>query len=192
MTASGATIAHCPAVFVRNGEALDSFGKYQSAGINLGLGTDTWPPDLLHNMQLGVYVGRLMGKSPTAVTMADLFNAATLGGARALGRDDLGRLAPGAQADIVIFDLNAPHLGPIFDPLKNLFLAGRGTDCRASYIAGRRVMEDFTVAGADMSALQAQAERQFGKLLENQRQRRFDDAGAKPVVVPVFPWVEGE
>lgn len=190
LTASGATIAHCPAVFARSGEALDSFGKYQGAGINLGLGTDTWPPDLLHNMQLGLYLARVMDKSATATTMADLFNAATLGGANALGRNDLGRLSPGAQADIVVFDLNAPHLGPIFDPLKNLFLAGRGTDCRASYIAGRCVMEDFTVAGTDMPALQTQAHRQFEKLLVNQQQRRFDDAAPQRLVIPVFPWAK--
>ncbi|MDB5850327.1 MAG: N-ethylammeline chlorohydrolase [Rhodoferax sp.] len=185
---SGATIAHCPEVFVRTGEALDSFGRYQAAGINLGLGTDTWPPDLLQNMRTGLYAARLMEKSATRTTMADLFNAATLGGAKALRRDDIGRLTPGAQADIVVFDLTAPHLGPIFDPLKNLFLAGRGTDCRASYIAGRCVMQDFEVNGVDMAGLQVQADRQFEKLLANQSARRFDDAQAQPLVQPVFPW----
>lgn len=188
LIASGATIAHCPEVVVRNGEALDSFGKYRAAGINLGLGTDTWPPDLLQNMRTGLYVARVMEGNATQTSMADLFSAATLGGARALGRDDLGRLAPGAQADIVVFDLQATHLGPIFDPLKNLFLAGRGTDCRASYIAGRCVMEDFTVGQVDMNALQAQADRQFAKLLANQQQRRFDDAVTQALVQPVFAW----
>ncbi|UUZ70283.1 amidohydrolase family protein [Polaromonas sp. P2-4] len=158
---SGVNIAHCPAVFARTGEALDSFGKYRAAGINMGLGTDTWPPDLLHNMQLGLYMARVVEGGTAQTAMADLYNAATLGGAKALGRDDLGRLATGAQADIVVFDLKAPHLGPFFDPLKNLLLAGRGTDCRDSYIGGRCVMKDFEVCGIDMHALQDQANRQF-------------------------------
>ena len=190
LLASGATIAHCPEVFVRSGEALNSFGKYRAAGINLGLGTDTWPPDLLQNMRTGLYVARMMEGNAEQTSMADLFNAATLGGAKALQREDLGRLTPGAQADIVVFDLQGSHLGPIFDPVKNLFLAGRGTDCRASYIAGRCVMEDFTVGEVDMAALQAQADRQFAKLLLNQQQRRFDDASAQALVQPVFAWAD--
>lgn len=188
LKASGATIAHCPEVFIRSGEALDSFGKYHAAGINLGLGTDTWPPDLLQNMRTGLYAARLMEGNAHQTSMADLFNAATLGGAKALRRDDLGRLAPGAQADIVVFDLQGTHLGPIFDPLKNLFLAGRGTDCRASYIAGRCVMEDFKVGGVDLQALQMQAEQQFAKLLANQQARRFDVLQNTPLVQPVFAW----
>ena len=79
-------------------EALDSFGKYHAAGINIGLGTDTWPPDLQHNMQIGLYVARVMEGDANQTSTADIYNAATLGGAKALGRDDIGRLAPGALA----------------------------------------------------------------------------------------------
>jgi cytosine/adenosine deaminase-related metal-dependent hydrolase len=190
LVGSGASIAHCPAVFARTGEALNSFQKYQAAGINLGMGTDTWPADLLHNLQVGLYAARVVGHSATQPAMADLYTAATLGGARALGRDDLGRLAPGAQADIAVFDLRGTHLGPVFDPVKNLILAGRGTDCRASYIAGRCVMEDFQVHGIDMAALQRQAESQFAKLLEHQRRRRFVADRGKPAIQSVFPQVE--
>jgi cytosine/adenosine deaminase-related metal-dependent hydrolase len=188
---SGATIVHCPVVFARNGEALDSFGRYRTAGINVGLGTDTWPPDLLHNMQVGLYVARVLEGCVTGTTSADLFNAATLGGAKALGRDDLGRLCAGAQADIVVFDLNGSHLGPFFDPLKNLFLAGRGTDCRASYIRGRCVMENFEIHAAMEAALHAQADRQFSTLIASHQVRAFDDAAPARLFHPVFPWAPG-
>ena len=190
LTGSGATIAHCPAVFVRSGGALDSVGKYQRAGINLGLRTDTWPPDLLHNMQLGVYIARVKEGDGPQTSMADLYNAATLGDAAALGRDDLGRLVPGAQADIVVFDLQASLLGPLFDPLKNLFLAGRGTDCRASFIAGRAVMEDFNVLAADLDDMQAQAARQYEILLAHHQWRAFHDKPLTRVVQPVFPFAD--
>ncbi|MEO8545892.1 MAG: amidohydrolase family protein, partial [Burkholderiaceae bacterium] len=190
LTGSGATVVHCPAVFARSGGALDSFGKYCRAGINLGLGTDTWPPDLLHNMQLGLYIARVVEGEETQTSMADLYNAATLGGAAALGRDDLGRLAPGAQADIVVFDLQASHLGPLFDPLKNLFLAGRGTDCRASFVAGRPVMEDFKVLAADLDAMRGQAAQQFDKLLAHHQLRAFHDKPLARVVQPVFPFAD--
>ena len=188
LVASGANIVHCPAVFARNGEALDSFGRYNAAGINIGLGTDTWPPDLLYNMQLGLYVARVMEGNAEQTSMADMYNAATLGGAKALSRDDLGRLAAGAQADIVVFDLNGAHLGPFFDPLKNLVLAGRGSDCRASYIRGRCVMEDFEVKGVDAAALQQEADRQFGKLMASHQNRAFGNPPPERLFHPVFPW----
>jgi cytosine/adenosine deaminase-related metal-dependent hydrolase len=191
LTASGATVAHCPVVFARTGEALDSFGRYKSAGINLGLGSDTWPPDLLHNMQIGLYVARVMEGDATRTTTADVFDAATLGGARALGREDLGRLCAGAQADIVVFDLGGAHHGPRFDPRKNQRLAGRGRDCRASYIRGRPVMEDFRVHGADEAVLQRQADVQYAKLLASQRARAFDKPPLDRLLRPVFPWAAG-
>lgn len=191
LVGSGASIVHCPAVFARSGEALASFGRYRSAGINLGLGTDTWPPDLLHNMQLGLYVARVMEGEATRTSMADLYNAATLGGADALGRDDLGRLAVGAQADIVVFDLNGVHLGPFFDPLKNLFLAGRGADCRASYIRGRCVMDDFEVRGVDIAALRHEADRQFAKLMASHQARAFGNPPPDRLFHPVYPWTRG-
>jgi cytosine/adenosine deaminase-related metal-dependent hydrolase len=192
LISSGASIAHCPAVFARNGEALDSFGRYRAAGINLGMGTDTWPPDLLHNMRLGLYVARIVEGDATHTSMAHMVDAATLGGARALGREDLGRLAPGAQADVVVFDLAGHHLGPLFDPLKNLMLAGRGSDCRASYIAGRCVMEDFAVSSVDASALQRDAEGQYAKLMASHSDRAFDHPPADRLFHPVYPRARDE
>jgi cytosine/adenosine deaminase-related metal-dependent hydrolase len=188
LTASGVSIAHCPVVFARMGDALLSFGKYKESGINIGLGTDTWPPDLLHNMQVGLYVARVVENEASRTSAADMYNAATLGGAKALGRDDLGRLEPGAQADIVVFDLQGVHLGPFFDPFKNLILAGRGTDCRASYVAGRQLMENFELLGINSTEIQIQAQRQFEKLMASHSDRAFTNQKRDQLFHPVFPW----
>ena len=56
------------------------------------------------NMRIASYAGKIVTHDLFAASAADVFTAATLGGARALGRDDLGRLAPGAKADLVIID----------------------------------------------------------------------------------------
>lgn len=94
----------------------------------------------------------------------------------------------GAQADIVVFDLQAPHLGPFFDRFKNLLLSGRGTDCRASYIAGRYVMEDFAAQGGDMRSLQDQTNSQFRKLMDSHQQQAFGNLPPDRLFHPVFPW----
>ncbi len=186
----GASLVHCPVVFARDGEALNSFGRYRAKGINLALGTDTWPADLLENMRQGLNIARLMEGDGSLTSTLDMYNAATLGGAKALGRDDIGRLAPGAKADITVFSLRGLHLGPLFDPLKNLVLAGRGDDCIASYIDGRCVMHDGQVQGVDYLALQQQAQRQFETLMRSHSARAFGQPDWKTLFKPAIPFAD--
>ncbi|MHC5351377.1 amidohydrolase family protein [Metapseudomonas furukawaii] len=184
---SGASLVHCPVVFARDGESLDSFGRYRARGINLALGTDTWPADLIDNMRQGLNIARIREGGSDRTRALDYYNAATLGGARALGRDDLGRLAPGAKADIAVFSLDGLHLGPLFDPLKNLILAGRGDDCIASWIDGRCVMENGQVKGVDYPSLQRQAQRQFQRLMESHAERAPGRPDWRRLFQPAIP-----
>nr|WP_178117815.1 amidohydrolase family protein [Pseudomonas sp. R5(2019)] len=187
---SAASLVHCPVVFARDGEALNSFGRYRARGINLALGTDTWPADLLDNMRQGLNIARVMEQGSEHTRALDLYNAATLGGAQALGREDLGRLAPGAKADITVFSLRGLHLGPLFDPLKNLMLAGRGDDCIASFIDGRCVMQDGQVQGVDYHALQQQAQAQFHTLMRSHADRAFGRPDWRSLFKPAIPYAD--
>ncbi len=190
LTASGATVVHCPVVFARDGEALNSFARYRSLGINLSLGTDTHPPDLIDNMRQGLNIGRIVDGRRDAASAADFYNAATLGGARALGRDDLGRLAPGAQADITVFDLSGFHLGPIVDPIKTMLLAGSGRDFVASFIAGRQVMAEGAVVGTDEAALAKAADRLMAKLIVSHSARAPGTPSPEKLFPRSIPWAE--
>ena len=91
---TGTTVAHCPTVFARRGITLKDFGRYRRAGVNMGVGTDTYPHNMLDEMRLVAYLARTQAGNPRTLNSTDLFEAATIGGARALGRDDIGRLAP--------------------------------------------------------------------------------------------------
>ena len=86
-----------------------------------------------------------------------------------------------------VFSLRGLHLGPLFDPLKNLVLAGRGDDCIASYIDGRCVMQDGQVQGVDYPALQRQAQRQFEKLMRSHSDRAFGQPDWKTPVQTGHP-----
>ena len=90
----------------------------------------------------------------------------------------------------MVFDLQGEHLGPFFDPFKNLILAGRGTDCRANYVAVRCVVEDFSVVGVDAGAMQVQAQRLYEKLMGSHCERAFGKPTAERLFHPVFPWGE--
>ena len=155
---SGASIAHCPLVMARNGLALHSFQKYRTMGINIGMGTDTHPPDMILNLQLGLLLCRVVEGDAQACRAEDLYDASTLGGAAALGRKDLGRLSPGAKADLIVIDFEAPTMGQIIDPIQTLMLNGSGRDVHTVVINGRFVMENGRIPGIDDQELCRQAQ----------------------------------
>ena len=183
---SGAAIVHCPVVFARDGEALDSFASYLARGVTIALGTDTAPPDLLDNMRQGLNICRVM-EGKAAASAADFYTAATLGGAKALGRDDIGRLTPGAQADITVFDLTGLHLGPLIDPVKTMLLAGSGRDFTHAWIAGRAVMRDRVIPGVDITELRLKAQAQFAKLAKSHEARAPGRPPVEKLFTPSFP-----
>ncbi|WP_438752250.1 amidohydrolase family protein [Pararhizobium sp. O133] len=161
---AGAVIVHCPLVFGRMSGAIDSFSRYRELGIRIGMGTDTSPPDMIANMQIGLILNRVLEARPDACRSEDFFDAATIGGADALGRPDLGRLQPGAAADMIVIDLGLPHHGQVIDPIQTLLVAGHGRDVRSVIIDGRFVMRDRVIPGIDEAADNARAQRQFDKL----------------------------
>ena len=189
LATSGAAIVHCPVVFARDGEALNSFARYRERGITIALGTDTAPPDLLDNMRQGLNISRIMDGRSTS-SAAEFYNAATLGGASALGRSDIGRLAPGAKADITVFDLTGFHLGPIDDPIKTMLLAGTGRDFTQCWINGRAVMRDRQLSGIDLAALHAMAQTQFAKLVASHTARAPGRPSPEQLFRPSFPVFE--
>jgi len=157
----GVTVSHCPVNIARRARYLDSWQKYREAGVNLALGSDTYPRDLIMQMRIASYFGKVMSHNLFAASAAEVFEAATLGGARALGRDDLGRLAPGAKADIVVIDLatrDTLRFGPVRDPIKALVECGIGDDVVTVIVDGTVRMRDRVIPGVDFAALRRQAQ----------------------------------
>jgi 5-methylthioadenosine/S-adenosylhomocysteine deaminase len=156
---SGCSVAHCPTPFARYGIVMESFGDYVRAGINMGIGTDTTPHNMLEEIRKAGTFARIAARHINDVSTGMLFHAATVAGARALMRDDLGRLAPGAQADIVLVDLHHPDMLPARDPLRSLVFHAADRAVKDVYIAGRRVVADGKVTTLDH---QGAAERLVG------------------------------
>ena len=145
-------VAHCPTVFMRRGIALDDFGRYRRAGIRIGLGTDTYPHNMLEEMRHVGYVARLMAENPRTLTTTDIFEAATTAGAAALGRDDIGRLEAGCKADLVMVDLKHPMMQPRRDPVRSMVYAAAERAVDRVYVDGRLVVRDGTVLTMDYPA----------------------------------------
>jgi 5-methylthioadenosine/S-adenosylhomocysteine deaminase len=152
---SGASVAHAPYKYAKMGIMLESFERYRRLGINIALGTDTFPQDLIAEMRLAGLMCRFAEGSFRVGKASDVFDAATLGGAHALGRDDLGRLAPGARADIVIVDLRGAHFGAVHDPIRSLVEYASGTDIDTVIVDGRTLIEGRRAVALDERALLA-------------------------------------
>jgi cytosine/adenosine deaminase-related metal-dependent hydrolase len=179
---AGATIVHCPLVSARGGRALSSFARCRAMGIRLGMGTDTWPPDMLSNLQLGLMLCRVVEGDPSAVRAEDLFDAATIGGADALGRPDLGRLRVGAVADMVVFDMGDDYIGRSLDPIQSLMVGTARRRVMSVFVAGRNVVENGLIPGFDLKAAHARAQMQFDDLV-----RRYPDrTWGNPAVDEIF------
>jgi 5-methylthioadenosine/S-adenosylhomocysteine deaminase len=148
---TGTAVAHCPTPFARYGHVMENFGDYLRAGVTMGLGTDCSPHNLIEEMRKATVLAHIAARDITSVTAADLFHAATVGGANALLRDDIGRLAPGKKADIVLVDLACPQMQPDRDPLKALIYHAADRAVREVFVDGRQVVADGRVLTMDQA-----------------------------------------
>jgi len=134
-------IANCVISFARGGINVP-LSRYSGAGIRTGIGTDSHGMNLISELRTAGWFSKLHEKRAYVATAYDLVRAATLVGASALHRPDLGRIAPGAKADLIVASLARPHLQPVWDPVKNLIWKGSNADFALIMIDGRVVMRD--------------------------------------------------
>jgi 5-methylthioadenosine/S-adenosylhomocysteine deaminase len=141
----------------------------------MSLGTDTNPQSMIEAMRWACVVSKIVDRQTEIATAADVFNAATLGGARALGRDDIGRIAPGALADLVLWRGRSWGMAPLRDPVKNIVFNANAEDVDRVWVDGRLVVDGGRVLGANeaaiFAALQTAGERMWPRMAE------FDWAG---------------
>lgn len=185
--AHGVSVVHCPLVSARFGSALRSFGRLKAAGITLCMGTDTAPADMVLNLMVGQLAARMADPQAPHQSSADFWDAATLGGAQALGRDDLGRLACGARADIAVFRLDDAVMTPAIDPITTLVAGGTGRVVQATFVDGRLSMCEGRVAGLDLAAAQARAQAQFDALVAKYPERSWQHPPVSELFPPSYP-----
>ena len=181
------SVAHCPTPFSRYGQTLESFGKYRRAGVNLGIGTDTVPQNMLEEMRSATVLGRIAAENIRSLEMSDVFHAATVGGATALLRDDIGRLTPGAKADFVLVDLKNPWMMPVRDPLRSLVFHAADRAVRDVYVDGRRVVANgrvLTLDRADALARLTDAQRRMEAAVPQRDAQRRTSTDITPLSLP--------
>ena len=187
MAETGATVAHCPTVFSRRGITLRTFGAYVRRGINMGIGTDTYPHNMLEEMRMAAIAARVIGESVADLTYLDIFNAATSGGARALRRDDIGRLAIGVRADFVVVDLDHPAMMPVRDPLRSLLVVAAERPVRDVYVDGVAVVRGGKLTTIDLAEESERLQRAQANMLKNVPELDWAGRGADELAPMMLP-----
>lgn len=142
---TGTGVAHCPCSNMRLASGIAPVKKMRLAGVPVGLGVDGSASNdgaqMVAEARQAMLLARV-GFGPDAMTAREALEIATLGGAKVLGRDDIGALAPGMAADFVAFDLRQPSFaGALHDPVAALVFCAP-SQVALSVIGGRVVVKE--------------------------------------------------
>ncbi len=157
---TGTGVAHCPCSNMRLASGIAPIRKMLAHGVPVGLGVDgaasNDATNLLHETRAAFLLARVRDEEASAMTARQVLEIATRGGARVLGRDDIGYLAPGMSADFISIDLDRPsYAGTQADPVAAVVYCQ--TDAvDYSFINGRKVVERGQLLTLELPQLTAQ------------------------------------
>ena len=178
IAASGMTVAHVPKGNATGG-AMAPTPALKNAGARIALGTDNLTQDMTEAMRWALAVARIqIGSVAPDWQPADALAMATRAGARVLGlAHEMGTLAPGYLADLVVFDFRHAHLTPLLDPLGTLVHDGCGRDVEHVFIDGRQVLAGGVPTLVDADKIRADAQRAAESLWARARAEGKQAAG---------------
>jgi 8-oxoguanine deaminase len=155
--AAGVAVCHLAAADMWLQAGICPVADFEAAGSAVGLGVDGSSSNDSSNMMEAVRHSLLLQRLRYGprVTPRDALRWATEGGAKCLGRVDIGRLAPGMEADLALFKLDAPRFSGAIDPLSALALCGAHRADRVM-VAGQWRVADGAVVGLDLERLLAE------------------------------------
>jgi cytosine/adenosine deaminase-related metal-dependent hydrolase len=162
---TGTGIAHCPSSNSRLGSGIARVVDLTAAGAPVGLGVDGVASNeigtLFPEMRMALFLARQRDMAATTFAPADAVVLATEGGARCLGRDDVGRLEPGFRADVVVWP--GEDLADVLDPIAGLVL-GPERSARHVFVDGEPVVSYGHLVNADIADLRAELARRVRRI----------------------------
>ena len=145
-------VSHCPCSNCRLGSGIAPVRAMRDAGVKVGLGVDGSASNDAGNLIAEARMAMLLqrvARGANAMSAREALEIATLGGARVLGRDDLGSLEVGKRADLAIWDMTGIEAAGNRDPVAALVLCGP-TRVRDLIVEGREVVRDGRMVTLDL------------------------------------------
>lgn len=157
MAARGATVLNCPRVFARAG-VIAAFARFAGLGVRTLVATDGYNADMLGELHAASTISKIALGKPDVATAPELLDAVTAQAAAAVGRPDLGTIAPGATADLTVVDLTHPQLQPLADPRRGLIALANRADIAEVFVNGDHlVAEGHYAKGSEAAITEAAA-----------------------------------
>ncbi len=161
---SGAKVSHNPVSNMLLGSGVSPVQALAEAGVTVSLGTDgaasNDSQDMLETMKLAALLQKVTRRDPGVMGAGQVVRMATMGGARALGKEDLiGSLEVGKAADLFIYDPWRAKSSPMHDPVAALVYSSGEDNIRTTIVAGRVVLEDGVIVGVDEADILRRAQR---------------------------------
>lgn len=163
LAARGVTVSHNPQSNMKISSGVAPVEQMRRAGALVTVATDGTCSnndlDLWEELRTAAFLQKSATGDPTALPAWEALRMATANSARAMGCADgeLGVLREGALADLIVVDLQKPHLQPIHDVVSNLVYCGKASDVDTVVVDGRIVVENRRIEGVDLPALYAGA-----------------------------------
>jgi 5-methylthioadenosine/S-adenosylhomocysteine deaminase len=146
-------VAHCPCCNAKLVSGTMNLTDLWSAGVTVGLGTDGPAShntlDMFQEMKFAALTHKQATADPTFLTTREVLAMATQHAATAMHRPELGAIRRGAPADLVVVDLDRPHVAPVYDVEAALVYSSRADDVTHTIVGGTLVVDAGEVVGVD-------------------------------------------
>ncbi len=171
LSAKKVGIAHNPESNMKLASGIAPVQKLLDAGAIVGLGTDGASSnnnlDMLEELRSASLLQKVATEDATVLSAPTALAMATREGAKVLGmQDQIGMLKPGYKADIILFDMDKPHLYPLHNPVAHIAYAASSADVDTTIVNGKVLMENRRVLTADENEVCAKASECAERLLK--------------------------
>ncbi len=168
----GASIAHNPQCNMKISSGVARIPELAAAGVNCSIGTDgvcsNNDLDMWDEMRTASFLHKLTSMSPTTLPAYQVLRMATVGGARAMGMEgELGIIAEGALADIVVLNTNRIHYRPRLDLISTILYCGKAADVEYVMVDGNILVDRYSLVGVDVEAICCDVERRSAAIFKS-------------------------
>ncbi|MEN6471334.1 MAG: amidohydrolase [Clostridiaceae bacterium] len=166
----GVSCAHNPVSNLKLASGVAPVREMLARGVNVSLGTDGCCSNNTHDLFEEIKLAALLAKGtsldPTAMPAYEALKLATVNGARAQGREnEVGRIAEGMEADIILVDLDSPMTRPFYSPESAVVFSATGERVCLTMVQGKVLYENGEFATIDIERAYDEVERYAVKLV---------------------------
>jgi 5-methylthioadenosine/S-adenosylhomocysteine deaminase len=158
----GVNVSHNVISNMKLASGIAPVQKMLDKGVNVSFGTDGCASnnnlDLFEEMKTAAILQKVSTSSPTTLPARKVLEMGTVNGAKALNTET-GMLKVGKKADLIILDMNKPHLTPCFDVRSHLVYSAKGSDIRTTIVDGKVLMDNYRVLVLDEEKVMEEAKK---------------------------------